>query len=291
MQVKTKALNFIRQIFKIPILERWLRKKTNGKTSNNFIYKLTPNNYQYQKGSIREFNYNGINFIVDIHDYVGHFLYFGFKEQGQQNLIALAKTDDIILDIGTNIGTTILQFAKKIGVNGFVYGFEPDSFNLRSCEANIKSNSFNNIKVFNFGLGDEIGKFNLFINDEANRGCNRISFDDDTTIESNSIEVNTIDNWVESSNITIINLIKIDVEGFEYKVLSGGKHLLKKMHPTLFIELDNDNLKAVGDSALDVIELLFTLGYKSIYNAETNEVITQNYNFNNCHFDIVAKFV
>lgn len=85
MVLKTTLFNLLRNIFKISLLEKWLRKKTFNSTPDIFFYKLAPNNYQYSKNSLRYFNYKGVKLKVDIRDYVGHYLYFGFKDEAHEN--------------------------------------------------------------------------------------------------------------------------------------------------------------------------------------------------------------
>lgn len=271
----------------IPFLEKLTKQNIENNPSSFFI-KLAPNNYQYQKNSIRTFNYNGIKLAVDISDYVGHYLYFGFEDKAQEKLIQLAKSGDIVLDIGTNIGSTLLQFANKVGNNGRVYGFEPDPINYKVCLANIKLNSFTNIEVANIGLGNENGSFNLVVDTETNRGGNRISYNIETQKTSSKIYVVRLDEWIKYNKITKVDLIKIDVEGFELNVLKGAKEVLVLYKPVLFIELDDNNLRAVGNSANELVLYLEALNYL-IESAETGEIIDANKNFTDCHYDIICK--
>jgi len=287
MKIKTSIFNIVRTIFIVPFLEKWLRKKTLNATPENLLYKLVPNNYQYKQNSIRTFNYKGVNLCVDIRDYVGHYLYFGFKEDAHEKLINLAKPDYTVLDIGTNIGSTLLQFANKIGKKGKVYGFEPDPTNYQACINNIGLNNFHNIEVANIGLGDKKGSFNLVVDTETNRGGNRISFDIENQKTSTTIQVERLDDWVNNKNISYVDLIKIDVEGFEMNVLKGAEEILKKHNPTLFIELDDNNLKQVESNAKDLILFLEKLNYQMI-NADNNLKVTSTDNFSNCHFDIIC---
>lgn len=289
MKLKTKTFDLLRSIFKIKFFENWLRNKTQGKSSNTFICKLVPNNYQYKNGSIRKFNYKGINLKVDINDYVGHYLYFGFEDIGQQKLIDLAGEGNTVLDIGTNVGSTLLQFAQKVGKKGKVFGFEPDKINFEVCQKNISLNDFENIEVAKIGLGNENKEFEMVVDTESNRGGNRIQFEVEKGKVSSKITVRKLDDWIKDKPISQIDLIKIDVEGFELKVLQGGIETIKKHKPMFFIELDDNNLKAVNDSAKELVSFLNELGYTSIVNAENNKPVSINDNFTDCHYDIVAS--
>ena len=96
-----------------------------------------------------------------------------------------------------------------------------------------------------------------------------------------------MDKWCNDNNITKIDLIKIDVEGFEMNVLKGGIQTLQKFKPKMFIELDDNNLKDVGSSAKELINFIAKLDYK-IINAEDETPITADTDFTNCHYDIIC---
>ncbi|MEX2484640.1 MAG: FkbM family methyltransferase [Brumimicrobium sp.] len=262
----------------------------NGCSVNSLPAKLVPNNYQYSKGTFRKFTTEqGVSMDVDISDYVGHYLYFGFKDEGHQKLYGLVKEGMKILDIGTNIGSTLLHFAKLTGDAGFVYGFEPDTINYKACLKNLSLNDFKNIKVSNIGLGDENNEYDLYEDSDGNRGGNRISFDQNNNKRKSRITVEKLDHWSDKNQVENIDLIKIDIEGFEYKALMGGEGLIRKNMPILFIELDDNNLKNVGDSALGLVKLLENWGY-SIKNSLNNESVSSKTDFTDCHYDIIAKY-
>lgn len=287
MKLKTIIFNSGRRFFKIPYFEKWLRKLIINNPEASCLYKMIPNNYQYKPNTIRYFKYKGINLKVDIRDYVQHNLYFNFKDKAQEKLISLAKSEFIILDIGTNIGSTLLQFAKNVGTSGFVYGFEPDFLNHKACIENIALNPFSNLEVFNIGLGNEKGTFDLVVDKETNRGENKIQLTKQADKTYTSIHVERLDDWISNQKIEKLNLIKIDVEGFEMNVLKGAYLTIKRFYPILFIEVDDNNLNTVGNSAKELILFLEELNYK-ITMAETNIAISSNFDFTKCHFDIIA---
>lgn len=285
--MKTKIFNVIRNFFKIPFFERTLRTFVIGKEVSSVVAKLVPNNYQYSKESIREFEYKGVRLKLDIHDYVAHYLYFGFKDISHEKLMSLLKKDDVVVDIGTNYGTTILQFAKIIGKNGVAYGFEPDPVNFSISMENLKLNTFRNIQIENVGLGNSEKMASLVVDTESNRGGNRISSNSEGK-ESHLIRVVRFDDWATNKNFTKINLIKIDVEGYELEVLNGAVQTLKKFKPILFIELDDKNLRQQNSSARAVIKFLLDLNYE-ITHSENRQKITLETDFTQCHFDVICN--
>lgn len=287
--MKTRIFDFIRTLFKIQLFEKLLVKLTINETFGSPISKFPPNHYQYKSGTIRKVIRNGISYKLDISDIVDWFIYYGFKEKSRQRLLSLMQAGQTIFDIGTNVGNVTLEAAKAVGSSGKIHSFEPDAVNFERLQSNLKLNNFSNISANKLGLGDKPGQFTIANVSPGNKGMNRIIKEESADFKSSQIQVTTIDKYVEEKNINTIDLIKIDVEGFEYNVLKGGTRSIEKFHPTFFIELDDNNLKAQGISAQELIDLLASWGY-GITHAETEEKIDSNFKFENCHFDIIAKY-
>jgi hypothetical protein len=108
-----------------------------------------------------------------------------------------------------------------------------------------------------------------------------------TSGPSTKIKVSTLDHFVEGNNVQGIDLIKIDVEGFEMKVLEGGLKTIEKLHPKLFIELRDENLKTQGSSALQLVKWLEDRGYR-VTDASSQKVLTSAKNAISNQSDLVG---
>jgi len=194
-----------------------------------------------------------------------------------------------IIDIGANIGATTLILAKKVAAVGQVFSFEPSPFNYKLAHENISLNNFSNIKLINQGLGNEKTTAFLYNVNTNNRGMQRLlkNSSENGSYEKSSVQVDTHDNSMNNFSIPSPSFIKIDVEGYEYNVLLGGKETILKYKPALFIKLDDNNLSEQGNNAKELIQLIKQFGYK-IINAATGCVVDENTNFINCHFDILC---
>src|ERR1035438_9961284 len=102
LSFKTKTLNLFRQVFKIPLFEKILTLLTNNKSYNSFFVKFIPNNYQYDKSTVRYCKRNGINYKLNLYDYVDWWIYFGIKEDSRFKLYNMVSENDTIIDVGTN---------------------------------------------------------------------------------------------------------------------------------------------------------------------------------------------
>ncbi|MFN3342599.1 MAG: FkbM family methyltransferase [Flavobacteriales bacterium] len=283
ISLKTKTLNIFRKVLIVtyfdrivPIIIRLIPQ----------LYKIAPNNYQYANLSFRKVTRNGIQIKLNLHDYIGHWIYFNFKDKGRNELIRLSKDlkNHVIFDIGANNGFTGLILAKKSGKK--VYSFEPDPDNFNELRENVGLNPKLDVQIYNFGLGEENGEFFMERPCRENMGGNRITVQ--PTQDTYKVTIKKLSDFVKENEIEHpVGLIKIDVEGFEQKILNGCTDIIEQFKPKLFIEVDDNNLKLQNDSAKQLIAYL-EKNYTKLYNAENNKAVNSGQDFTNCHFDVIA---
>jgi len=278
-------LDILRKLFISIQLDKLISKYSKDKNTTSLIGRLVPSNHLYKKPTIRTIHTKGVHFSLDISDHMEWLIYFGLKIEPRKELYSLVSEGDLIIDVGTNVGETLLNFARLTTQKGKVIGFEPDPQIFQKCINNIKLNEFENITLNNKGLSDIDGELFLDRYVDRNRGANKIthSKDGENVI---SVQITTLDEYLENSPPP--QLIKIDVEGHELNVLRGAHETLKKFHPILFIEINDQHLKSFGVSAQELVRFLLDMNYK-IARADNNDKITADYNFKNYHFDIICK--
>jgi FkbM family methyltransferase len=168
-------------------------------------------------------------------------LYFtGSYEKGLLNVLdILVKPGDVIVDAGANIGLISIFCAYKVGEKGLVLSFEPHPETFPILEKNVALNHLSNIKAINKALGSENGNAKIYSNLQVNRGAaSLVEFLEDSP--AFDIKVETLDGVVMQNSIKKINLLKIDVEGFEMEVLKGARGILEKEDgPILVVECSN----------------------------------------------------
>jgi FkbM family methyltransferase len=155
---------------------------------------------------------------------------------------------DTVFDIGANAGLLSLPIAKHIVPNGTVYSFEPDpELYVQLCE-NIELNNLQNIIVEQSALQDDaslkiikLHKRRAIHDDgRTNFGLSTIQNNVEYVVGSHFVPTTTIDNFVISKNISNINLIKIDVEGAEFKVMNGARNSIRNFHPIIVYEFSRE---------------------------------------------------
>jgi FkbM family methyltransferase len=161
--------------------------------------------------------------------------------------------DDIILDIGANIGTTSIHFANQ-NPSAVIHSFEPNKIIYDVLRNNIHLSTLDNIKTYNFGLGNSNETLYLEIQFEGNPGSAQIS----DAPGLNPVLIKKLD---ELDEITKFSMIKMDVEGYELQVLLGGLNKISKNRPKMILEFFNGFELENSDRNNQLIELLLSMGY------------------------------
>jgi FkbM family methyltransferase len=291
LSFKTKFFNFFRKTLTYPPLERGLLAVVRGKRYLGFWNRFVPNPMLYKFHSMRYVQRNGINYALDMSCLMQWYVYWDFSAKDRDKLYSLVKRGDVVFDVGTNIGETLLNFSKLAGKPGMVYGFEPDEENYNNAQKNIALNPFFNVHVFKKAVADKRETRKLYCVDEHNRGMNRILNDESGEGYSYiTVETTTLDDVVAESGIKKLDLIKIDIEGYEMHALRGAIQTLKKFRPVLFVEIAYTRLINLGTSPNEVIKFMEDLGY-TLTHAGTDEPITSDYDFSylgDSGFDVVG---
>lgn len=178
------------------------------------------------------------------------------------------KRDDIVLDIGANIGYYTLIFAKLVGENGKVFAFEPDPTNFAILKKNVKINGYKNVVLINKAVSDKAGKLKLFLS-EDNMGDHRTydSKDDREFVEIESVK---LDDYFDKTSDKI-NFIKMDIQGAEYAAVKGMSGLVNNTKDlTIVTEFWPIGLKRFGVEPREYYKLLIKYGFK-IYELNENK--------------------
>lgn len=158
--------------------------------------------------------------------------------------------DDTILDVGANIGSHTIFFAKK-AFRGMVIAFEPQRLSFQMLCTNVTLNALTNVHTHQIALGDYKGLISVPLispYSKFNFGGLRL----ENYIEGEQTPLLEID----SMDFNRVNLIKLDVERMEVKVLKGAQRTIKKFRPILYIENNS-----ISESP-EIMEILYSLDYK-----------------------------
>jgi FkbM family methyltransferase len=195
--------------------------------------------------SIR-YNFNHIKLILDIRDPIDRVILFHnhYEKEQLDFLLEKIKENNIthFIDIGANIGIYTLFIKSRID-SIKVISFEPHHGAFTRLIENIKINNFQlAITSINKGLSNIKGF--MFIEGPKNLGINQSGGAKLLDKGTNKVEVTTVDKEIHLEGYNIA--IKIDVEGYENKVISGCKELFRNNNILLQIEIFDSNYKEVN---------------------------------------------
>jgi FkbM family methyltransferase len=153
------------------------------------------------------------------------------------------KEDTVFFDLGANAGYFTLLGGRQVG-SGSVIAFEPVPSNVSVIEANIRANNLTNCVVEGVAISDFGGEaqFSLERNN-ANSHLSelQVSHMRSSCAEKIDVKTMTLDAFVSQAHVKP-DLIKIDVEGAEMKVLRGAEGILREYKPTCLISTHSSDL-------------------------------------------------
>jgi FkbM family methyltransferase len=201
---------------------------------------------------------NPANGLVDAAIFVHGVMEPNFLRLISSNL----KSTDVFFDIGSNIGQHGLYASRFCST---VYCFEPITRLFEQLSLTIAKNNFTNIKALNLALGSNNGVMPIF-SDAYNMGASSILFNKNKSLEQ-MVSVRKLDDFIEQTP-TRIDMMKIDVEGFEWEVLQGAEKTMRKYKPMLLIEyslpwynqIDSNHGKKIFDFLASIYSQIYNVG-------------------------------
>lgn len=169
---------------------------------------------------------------------------------------------DIGIDLGANIGYFTILMANLVGMSGKIFSFEPDPQNFDILQKNIKQNQLKNVIPKQSAIGDIDGKIKLYLSN-TNAGWHKVfptQFVDYEVSKKNiDVDICSLDKLFANKKI---DLIKMDVEGYEWNTIQGGKQILEENYDIkLIFEFFPMALRANNVKPDMVLRYLLDIGF------------------------------
>jgi FkbM family methyltransferase len=183
---------------------------------------------------------------------------FGWMGRSEKNFLnSVVHRSSIVADVGANQGLYTLWLAR-VATEGRIYAFEPDPELFRCLENNVLQNRLPNVSTIQAAAGDRSGAL-VFTANQLNRGDNRISRKALEDPGAKLVQAVTLDEIISSQRL---DLLKIDVQGFELEVLSGAqKTLTSNPNLTILFEFWPYGLRQAGHQPVELWNLLREAGF------------------------------
>lgn len=172
-------------------------------------------------------------------------------------LLQYLKPGNIVVDVGANEGMISLVASSLVGSTGKVIAFEPNPVPGKIFREHIAMNDIEQIEFHAMGVSDADGTLDLFV-PHINTGEG--TFTSLTRVEGDVVQCSVVtgDAVIGSRHIDVI---KIDVEGFEMRVLLGLRRTIARSRPIIVMEMIAEHLARDGVTPADVVTYLKSAGY------------------------------
>lgn len=200
----------------------------------------------------------GVTYELDLSDAIGASLYYSgtFEAKTERLIESRVGPGMVAIDIGANFGYHTFRLAQAVGPSGRVLAFEPMAEAWSRLCSNVERNEFAQLSCVRVGLSDR------------DEGVTNVAFtshyDIDGTghAEPEQVRVTTLDVLVGEAKCPRVDFIKLDVDGYEGKVLRGSTATLTAWHPDVLFEVSPGAMAVHGDSATELLGFLVELGYR-----------------------------
>jgi FkbM family methyltransferase len=224
----------------------------------------------------REAEVFGHRIRLDLGDYIQRSIYLGtFEPYESAQVRKYLKPGMTFVDVGANVGYYTLLAASLVGRGGRVLAFEPSPYAFDRLIKTIERNGLAQVEAFQSGLGDAAGELQLFMPREP--GNHTPSMVPNGEGRPLNVAVYRLDDWLAEHEVTRVDLMKIDVEGFEPNVVRGAAEFIERGKVrAILCEFNKYWLEENGCSSPELYELLTGLGFISAQGRPDFELGVQN---------------
>jgi FkbM family methyltransferase len=162
-------------------------------------------------------------------------------------VLAFLRPGGIAIDIGANLGEWTVPFARAVGAAGRVLAIEPAPRSAAALDKTLAANALTQAEVIRCAIGDRDGTAEFAVpivtSARIDTGTAHIG-PPGPGLESLNVALRSLDSLAAERGLGRLDLIKIDVEGHERRVLDGAATSLARFRPVLILETGHE---AEGD--------------------------------------------
>jgi FkbM family methyltransferase len=208
---------------------------------------------------------DGVRYELHLGELIDLALYLQqFEPDVRAAIRRITKPGMTVLDIGANVGAHTLLFSALTGSTGRVVAFEPTDFGYRKLEKNVSLNPNLAVELVHMALADRTARQQQ-VDFRASWQTDGRRVDGLSTVD-----MIRLDEWADAHDLTRVDVIKLDVDGYEYPVLVGGQKTIARTRPTFIIEATGLHF---ADAARNPFEVLRSLDYR-LWDLAGQEMLT-----------------
>jgi FkbM family methyltransferase len=155
----------------------------------------------------------------------------------------------VFADVGANEGYFSVLAGQIVGPTGRVIAVEPQGRLRPVIEENIRLNGLQNVALYETAVSDSEGVADLYLAPDLNTGSSGLARQNRYTVPTQSVRMTRLANVLSTAGVDKIDLMKMDIEGFEYEAIMGSKELFQdgrvrafalELHPAVILGRGHD---------------------------------------------------
>lgn len=162
------------------------------------------------------------------------------------------------LNIGANVGYTALVLAAAVGKEGLVVALEPEPLNFALLWRNLVLNDATQVLPVHAAAGESTTTITLQRSPD-NAGDHRTA-PQPVSVGAVEVPLVAIDDLLEPD--ARVDLVSVDAQGYDHRIVRGMRELIERCHPTLLLEFWPPGIMELGDDPHDIVEEYQRLGYQ-----------------------------
>ncbi len=225
---------------------------------------------------------DGVRYDLDLSQGIDLAIYLGgmFERSTAFALRKLVKPSSLVLDVGANIGAHTLRLANLVGPDGRVLAFEPTDFAFRKLQRNLSLNPM---------LASRVQAYHSFLTDTDTASVPDKIYSSwpltggselhgkhlGSEMRTESAVARSLDSILGERADCNVQLVKLDVDGFECDVLRGATTMLREARPIFIMELAPYVLDERGTSLDELLSFFLPNGY-AFFSERTERLLPSN---------------
>jgi len=194
-----------------------------------------------------------------------HVTFFGSYEPEVREIFrAVLQSGGVALDVGANVGWHTLLMARLVGVNGRVLAAEANPSVRARLEANLKLNRLDCVQILPYAIADSERTLEFWgpgADNSRSGDGHVIAATAQNVHESFRVQARPLDAIVAELQVERLDLLKIDVEGYEWPVLKGAQETIARHRPHVIFEYNEEYVARGGGSAHAIYDYFMRHGY------------------------------
>jgi FkbM family methyltransferase len=200
---------------------------------------------------------------LDLSDHIQRWIYFGEYEQEETKWVKeWLRPGMTVVDVGANVGYYTLLAASCVGPRGRVLAVEPSPYACARLRQAVVENTLAQVVTLQVALGSAAGEGTLYLPPLGNHAPSMVACDRKDCV---TVALRTLDECLTEWHVDQVDLLKIDVEGFEPQVLAGARSALKAGRiRAILCELNDWWLRQTGGSAEELFSRITSEGFSDV---------------------------